>query len=220
MKLDNYTVLTKMSSDEIDALLERYLSLLDTYKDLRDKVTRAQSSVSQYRSRSSSRMLTYRQIHHSIALTNFNAERGRRYGQDYYDGRLQATRILSITAPASNDVPYAFVISSLTDCTTTSDDIELEANGDHEASSSEPAKQKCKDPICMFGLLAPRSLRDAQKSAIKLVADLTPKIVTVDKGLAEMEIQIRRARKKLAKEDRNAKVQKSPMEAPATSITA
>lgn len=68
-----------MDQDHIDALLERYLSLLDEYTRLRTRLATLQSGV-----------------FHGIARANFSAERGFRYGRDHYDDRMQATRLLRI----------------------------------------------------------------------------------------------------------------------------
>ena len=61
----------------IDALLERYLGLLDEYTQLRKSLSQIQSNVYQ-----------------NIARANFAGERGMRYGQDHYDERMQAIRLL------------------------------------------------------------------------------------------------------------------------------
>ena len=55
------------SADTIDALLERYLSLLDEYTTLRAQLARLQTSMFQH-----------------LARANFSAERGLRYGPDFY----------------------------------------------------------------------------------------------------------------------------------------
>lgn len=64
----------------IDALLERYLTLLDEYTTLRAELSRLQTTSFQ-----------------NIARANFAAERGVRYGADFYDERMRAVRIVSIT---------------------------------------------------------------------------------------------------------------------------
>lgn len=47
-------------------------------------------------------MLTGRQVHQHISRANFSAERGIRYGADFYDGRMQATRACRITVRTSD----------------------------------------------------------------------------------------------------------------------
>ncbi|KAH8166597.1 hypothetical protein CIB48_g1663 [Xylaria polymorpha] len=69
-----------MDSDHIDSLLERYLHLLHEYTSLRKELTALQMGMYQ-----------------NIARANFAAERGVRFGQDYYDDRMQASRRLAIS---------------------------------------------------------------------------------------------------------------------------
>ncbi|KAK3296146.1 uncharacterized protein B0H64DRAFT_461081 [Chaetomium fimeti] len=67
---------TNRETSTIDALLTGYLSLLDEYTALRHTLHALQA-----------------RMYHDLARANFAAERGvRRYGRDYYDGRMQAGR--------------------------------------------------------------------------------------------------------------------------------
>jgi hypothetical protein len=56
-----------------------------------------------------------------------------------------------------------------------------------------------RDPIRMFGILTPQSLRTAQKEAIEMVEGIIPRLVSIDAEMKEVEIQVRRARKFRAK---------------------
>ena len=58
---------------------------------------------------------------------------------------------------------------------------------------------KPKDPIRMFGILTPPSLRIAQSKAVETVENIIPKLVSIDAELKDLEIRIRRARKHKAK---------------------
>ncbi|KAI1116022.1 hypothetical protein F5Y14DRAFT_98657 [Nemania sp. NC0429] len=69
-----------MDQDHIDDLLEQYLLLLHEYTSLREELTTLQTGIYQ-----------------NIARANFAAERGLRFGQDYYDDRMQASSRLAIT---------------------------------------------------------------------------------------------------------------------------
>ncbi|KAK4040884.1 hypothetical protein C8A01DRAFT_35056 [Parachaetomium inaequale] len=63
-------------TEQIDALLQHYLALLDEYTTLRAYLTALQTALFQ-----------------DLARANFSAERGvRHYGRDYYDERMQAGR--------------------------------------------------------------------------------------------------------------------------------
>lgn len=77
----------KMEQQHIDSLLERYLSLIDEYSRLREELTKLQTGVYQ-----------------NIARANFTGERGMRYGQDHYDERMRALRVLDIEL-AEDNVP-------------------------------------------------------------------------------------------------------------------
>ncbi|KAI1324856.1 hypothetical protein F5Y16DRAFT_401983 [Xylariaceae sp. FL0255] len=72
-------------SDQIDNLLERYLPLLHEYTTLRDELNTLQSTMYQ-----------------SLARANFAAERGIRFGQDYYDDRMQASRRVAVSLMSSS----------------------------------------------------------------------------------------------------------------------
>ncbi|KAI0148494.1 hypothetical protein GGR57DRAFT_242665 [Xylariaceae sp. FL1272] len=63
---------------KIDTLLERYLHLLHEYTTLRSELNSLQTGIYQ-----------------SIARANFSAERGVWYGRDFYDERMQASRLVS-----------------------------------------------------------------------------------------------------------------------------
>ncbi|KAK1501399.1 hypothetical protein CTAM01_06124 [Colletotrichum tamarilloi] len=68
-----------METNHIDSLLERYLILLDEYTALRERLSGTQAGMYQ-----------------NIARANFSAERGVRYGPDYYDERMRASRTLEL----------------------------------------------------------------------------------------------------------------------------
>ncbi|KAF2090340.1 hypothetical protein K490DRAFT_63219 [Saccharata proteae CBS 121410] len=65
--------------DALDDLLKRYLDLLDQYQQAREQL--------------SSRLA---KGYISIAQANFNAPNRARYGQDFYDERMQAIRTVSV----------------------------------------------------------------------------------------------------------------------------
>ncbi|KAL3424990.1 hypothetical protein PVAG01_04272 [Phlyctema vagabunda] len=163
-------------SGDIDSLLERYLNLLDTYTNLRSELATLQSSV-----------------HQHIARANFSADRGIRYGQDLYDERMQASRACGITVAASS---ATFAVAARGH----------NAVADRESHRGTPAEEARpvespvkKDPIRMFGILTPQSLRLAQSEATKMVEAIIPRIISTDAEMKDVEIQIRRARKHKAK---------------------
>lgn len=195
---------------EIDALLERYLGLLDEYTKLRASLGAVQSGMYQ-----------------NIARANFAAERGMRYGPDCFDERMQASRRLSIEMkpPVGHEggsqhasfTVYSAEASEPPAGPKHGDDGEsgqefgasepsAEANrqsrdgvaGTNEAAAKANLASQ-KDPLRWFGLFTPASLRLAQGQAVEIVQDLLPKLASVDAEMAQVEIQVRRAKKKRTK---------------------
>ncbi|KAK5654174.1 hypothetical protein OQA88_7605 [Cercophora sp. LCS_1] len=195
-----------MSENEIDALLERYLGLLDSYVDLQQKLGRLQSTVFQ-----------------NLAKANFSAERGIRYGQDYYDERMHASRGLKVDLlhPDSPDGYLKYELGAVLQGEPTQEpadadcgDEDLDANRVAEENSDEtpgnnsdesgeektPQQNKASnDPLRWFGILTPMTLRQAQRHAIESVESIIPRLATLSSEMAEIELEIRRARKKRAK---------------------
>lgn len=178
-------------SNEIDSLLGRYLDLLHVYTQLRQDLATVQASVRQFCSCCVNRTCCPNlvlQVYQHLARANFSAERGIRYGQDLYDERMQASRLCSIATNASG---VHFAVSQSVKV----DESGEQADIDKNAASPNPRK----DPIRMFGILTPQSLRLAQSEAIKAIEDIIPKIVSTDAEMQEVEIKIRRCRKHKAK---------------------
>ncbi|KAI0456137.1 hypothetical protein F5B21DRAFT_468848 [Xylaria acuta] len=254
---------TAMDQDYIDSLLERYLHLLHEYISLREELTTLQTGMYQ-----------------NIARANFAAERGLRFGRDFYDDRMQASRRLDIscenqdqqsesrdrrgpTVPGGASIlsftvinPAAARVSSLiaedskasveapdprphpeaeveaeaesveqsaTQTTNTEDggastpssqaSIEPQPGEDAgTAASGSPSdspptakkgrttpQQKSNDPLRWFGLLTPVPLRQAQAQSIRVVEHVIPRLASVNAEMAEVEIEVRRARKRRAK---------------------
>ncbi|KAK7754194.1 hypothetical protein SLS62_003771 [Diatrype stigma] len=99
------------TSSNIDALLERYLHLLHEYTALRERLGTLQAGVYQ-----------------NLARANFAAERGVRYGQDHYDGRMQASRRVRVrvrVAVAAAAAAPSFAVT-------------LEKEGEQEQEKEDP----------------------------------------------------------------------------------
>ncbi|KAG6007937.1 hypothetical protein E4U21_005298 [Claviceps maximensis] len=76
----------------IDNLLQRHLTLLDQYTHLRKRLSQLHSSTLQ-----------------NIARANFSAQRGQRFGQDQYDGRMKASRRVAVKAGEGEPVSFCVV---------------------------------------------------------------------------------------------------------------
>ena len=88
---------------------------------------------------------------------------------------------------------------------------ESSSPADFEVPSPEPATSKettpspssC-DPLNWFGILVPSALRRTQSSFKAVVEEIVPLIVTVDREMNEVEIEVRRMRKKLLQAEKRA----------------
>lgn len=192
-------------TDTIDTLLERYLSLLDEYTTLRTELGRLQTSMFQH-----------------LARANFSAERGMRYGPDSYDERMQATRRVKtslrgevpvfrvttcdeLSSGAAETPPSGLVsdppagAAAETETGRPDEAVSAEEEDKVREKGDEAKRQRLKDPLRWFGVLTPLALRQTQGCAIEAVDQVIPKLLSVDAAMQDVEIQVRRARKKRAK---------------------
>jgi coiled-coil domain-containing protein 115 len=177
----------------IDPLLERYLGLLDEYTQMRAELSRLQTGMYQ-----------------NIARANFSAERGMRYGQDYFDDRMQASRILQITTDHRDLPRFKVAVSQHSEGPDTETDEGSGKNDDKEHTegcrdnknlkdAKTDGKKKPVNPLHWYGLLTPLPLRQAQTLAVQSIEEVIPKLVSVNAEMLAVEIEVRRARKKRAK---------------------
>ncbi|KAL7923562.1 hypothetical protein ACQKWADRAFT_289993 [Trichoderma austrokoningii] len=179
-----------MDQQRIDSLLERYLSLTDEYSRLREELTTLQAGVYQ-----------------NIARANFSGARGMRYGQDHYDERMHALRVLDIELAGDNVPSFTMksvdapVEGAVGDDNKEGEETEKEeaADSTEEQQTDQEKKNKTNNPLHWFGLLAPQPLRAAQTLSIQAVEEAIPRLVSVNAEMEHVEIEIRRARKKRAK---------------------
>lgn len=186
-----------MAQTQIDSLLERYLALLDEYTQLREQLSRCQSDV-----------------FHSLARANFSAERSMRYGRDHYDERMQASRRLNIVEEGDGEgLKFEVVNVSKVEAKEEADkeddederdekEADIEGEEKEESAEGEPKVAKEKkpvDPLFWFGLFPPSHLRNVQAHSIEAAEAIIPRLVTVNTEMQNIEIEVRRARKKRAK---------------------
>ncbi|OCK81822.1 hypothetical protein K432DRAFT_403444 [Lepidopterella palustris CBS 459.81] len=193
----------KMAVPEREELLNRLDSLWEQYLELLDQYQKVQAQISAH---FSSGFL-------SLAQANFNNSSGTRYGQDYYDERMQASR--TVTMVSGLPVPSVAICipepqTSSQDSTSSSSESK-DSNGISEratglansSSKKEPTsstpKHKSVDPLRWYGLLVPPALRSAQASFIQAVEGPIPRLVTLSKELRSLEIDIGRTRKQIRK---------------------
>lgn len=122
----------------LDTLLERYLHLLDRHQKLQADLAKQLSSGFL-----------------SLAQANYTCPPGRRYGTDYYDERMKATRKVSLCTPSkatkesenpteANDYEHTFAIQYTPDNRDDEQDKEKEASespSDTAPSGKNPDKE-------------------------------------------------------------------------------
>ncbi len=176
----------------VDALLEEYLGLLDEYTTLRTELATLQSNMYQH-----------------IARANFSAERGLRYGQDHYDDRMQALRRVQIAWGGSGAASFSVSKdwNSSAPSTRGQESPDAAAENDSESPETKDTALALKDPLQWFGILTPMPLRLAQSNAVEAVEQLVPRLASLSARMSEVEIQVRRARKKRARAEAAEKKQ-------------
>ncbi|KAM7205051.1 hypothetical protein V8F33_001292 [Rhypophila sp. PSN 637] len=187
---DTTTTNTAALDNTIDTLLQRYLVLLDEYTTLRNKLNHLQSGIYQ-----------------NIARANFSAERGIRYGQDHYDERMQALRRVVIQPAGgieNGSGSFSFEVVNQDSFSPDGSGVVQKKEDAKEGAEEEKEKPASKtpkstDPLRWFGFFTPQPLRQAQTQAIKAVEEIIPRLVTVNMAMAEVELEVRRARKKRTK---------------------
>ncbi|MCJ1248643.1 hypothetical protein MMC30_005861 [Trapelia coarctata] len=175
----------------LDDLLERYLNLLDAYQ-------RAQQELTQHLSSG----------YISLAKANFSSPNRTRYGQDFYDGRMQATAKINIDETQragflnfSMDTPGIPSTPKPTDSSSlparqTSPTGKREDAPDSEAPPSETTSKVPSDPIKWFGMFAPQALRDAQSCFKSVISDV-PRLANIAEEMRQVEAEVETLRGKL-----------------------
>lgn len=171
----------------------------------------------------------------SLAQANFSNPNRIRYSSDYYDDRMQASTVVyddfvwaliecdsSLSTKHTNSSltqsspPFSAIEFSATDSTKTSktDDIRDEKASKATADSSEhlydgheKGPGMPRDPLKWFGILVPPALRASQRSFKLAAMDTIPALASITNEMKEVEIEVRRARKKLRKAKQNGNLE-------------
>ncbi|KAI6247046.1 hypothetical protein HI914_05089 [Erysiphe necator] len=182
-------------SDDIDNLLAQYLEVVDEYDQFRRRLHSLQISAQQ-----------------NLARAKFSAVRGTRYGEEFYDSRMQAIRLCRITVNAENRKTTFTVFTKDTSRKELGLSVDDKANeigtdgssqekiisDDIGQTTGDKAMTNKHNPIRMFGILSQTPLRLVQADSIKMV-NIIPKLVELAKELAQIEIKIRHLRKMRSK---------------------
>ncbi|KAL8777414.1 MAG: hypothetical protein Q9194_002572 [Teloschistes cf. exilis] len=168
--------------DTLDDLLERYLNLVHQYHAQQQSLTDDLSSG-----------------YFSLAQANFSSPNRIRYGQDFYDDRMQASITLNfdsnpLASQGSGEATVSVSIHQSIPRSTEMRDEKL-PDADTENETEAPAT----DPVRWFGILVPSTLRASQNSFKTAVAEKVPSLVNISSEMKELEVEIRRTRKKIRK---------------------
>lgn len=199
----------------IDTLLERYLALLNEYTTLRERLSHLQSGVfhgiaranftaerglrygrDQYDDRmQASRVLSIEREGEGNEESPFAFTMTRRQAEEEEDTTSKDTKTDEGKETAENDKD--------------GEDSEDDATNEKSADSQEQDKQADEkqrkdrsnkdDPLRWFGIFTPMPLRTAQTQSIEAIEQVIPQLVTTSQKMLNLEIEVRRARKKRAK---------------------
>ncbi|KAL8945433.1 MAG: hypothetical protein Q9211_000036 [Gyalolechia sp. 1 TL-2023] len=175
--------------DSLDVLLERYLHLLHQYQSLQQKMAKELSSG-----------------YFSLAQANFSNPNRIRYGQDFYDDRMQASTRFSEPEEVSGSEPPEhsphenIIVSTLHRADEQPQKEQTEGTGDSASSEKDiESAAPISDPLRWFGILVPPALRASRNSFKNAVTEVVPILANVANEMKSLEIGIRRTRKKIRK---------------------
>jgi len=121
----------------------------------------------------------------SLAQANFSNHNRSRFGQDYYDDRMKASTKVQIEDSSS------FI--------TITDSTDQEDRSDPKENLTAVLRASSMDPLKWYGILVPPSLKAAQKIFQSVMKDAIPELASITTDIKEVEIEVRRTRKKMRK---------------------
>ncbi|KAK8090154.1 hypothetical protein PG997_005115 [Apiospora hydei] len=204
---------------DIDHLLERYLHLLHEYTSLRAELNKLQAGLYQNLARANfaaERGMRYGQDQYDDRM---QASRRVVALPSSSSPACATFEVVKVEEPGTADAAEASVSKNDEAVVSEVQSTRREEDGNKKEEeevkdslaeetkprSSEPKAKKTKDPLCWFGLITPMPLRQAQAQSVQAVEDIVPKLVSINAEMAQVEIEVRRARKKRAKAEAAAK---------------
>jgi hypothetical protein len=201
--------------DQLDALWEIHLTLLDSYHQAQQQIARHFSSG-----------------FFNLAQATFRSTTRVRYGQEYYDDRMQATTRFEASVN-DRDIPHLALKVNDTPSTSTkplnedssekpSDANEMpdeqrkydkpeeqgekdnpeEQEQEDKPDDKEKAHNKVRDPLHWYGILVPPSLRSSQKAFNSAIHDPVIDAVNSAQALHRVDMDIRKLRKDIRKKEK------------------
>ena len=199
--------------DQLDALWEKHLTLLDSYHQAQQQIARHFSSG-----------------FFDLAQATFKSTTRVRYGQEYYDDRMQATtrfeasvdnKDVSHLALKPNDTPSPSTKHSDKESSEKSTNSKDEPNKQRQEEKPDQQEEKDKseeqedkpddkerthtkvrDPLHWFGILVPPSLRAFQKSFKSAIHDPVIDAANSAQALRRVDMDIRKLRKDIKKAEK------------------
>ncbi|KAL1301418.1 hypothetical protein AAFC00_005675 [Neodothiora populina] len=194
--------------DKLDSLWAEHLKLLDQYDQAQKQIQKHLSSG-----------------FFSLAQASFKSPSKIRYGQDYYDERMQATRGLVpndksprvftiglLQEPVSQDTDEKVVHEKVGEAQLATppasprhlpesdEKDESKVEGDEKSTDTANGKKPPKqppNPLHWYGILVPYQLRQAQGSFISAVEGPIGEAVTTAHEMRRLEVEIRKLRKEV-----------------------
>ncbi|KAF2225330.1 hypothetical protein BDZ85DRAFT_280506 [Elsinoe ampelina] len=187
MQSDSFDI--EAAKQDLQALWIKYLGFLDQY-------SKAQQEIGTYHSSGT----------FSLAEANFKNTTRTRYGQDYYDERMQAATRYSVADTTSKTLRLERRESSQINVTASkvNGNVTSEATNakNHEESAQDLNGESAPDPIKWFGILVPPQLRSCQKSFLDMATGPIIDAINASRSLREVETNIRKTRKDIRKAER------------------
>lgn len=206
--------------DQLDALWEKHLTLLDTYHQAQQQLARHLSSG-----------------FFDLAQATFKSTTRVRYGQEYYDDRMQAIRRFDCVL--DQDVPCIELKSDVASSNKPTDDEtsnkDTSASEDEKVSGQQPtppatplphpeqeqskeesdhqeaqdtqdkdSTKKPRDPLHWYGILVPPPLRACQKSFVSAIERPAIEAANASQALRHITLEIRKLRKDIKKAEKRS----------------
>ncbi|CAK7268472.1 hypothetical protein SEPCBS119000_003079 [Sporothrix epigloea] len=203
-----------MASESIDELLARYLGLLHEYTELRSQLSTHQSSMFSHLARANftaERGFRYGPDHFDSrmkALARLEIAENSRCAE-----KTASFAVVRITEKLRVEAGAAEMEGGNGDDTVDVGDNDGRKENVHDSEEfdekerEKDVKKKKKqepdglrNPLQWFGVLTPMALRQAQQDAITTVDSILPRLASLDAEMMSVEIEVRRARKKRARD--------------------
>lgn len=195
--------------DDLDDLLVRYLDAVDTYQNSINAISKHMAEG-----------------FFSLAQANRRNSSRQRYGQDYYDQRMKASRLCRVSLDDKNRVSVAIHDTATQDsieeeggqnepkqqpsppATPEPESAEVNKIEEKEQSTEAPdaeSKQSSsavKDSLRWYGVLTPKELRTAQTHFVASMSDDMSALANSARHLRALEVDIARLRKTIRKAEK------------------